>query len=73
MINARFSLPFCAAVEFPGLWGELIKSLKVGGIFCGQFFGPDDEFLLEAPPGSTVVSQRTIGPSAPMVGTGVPC
>jgi membrane dipeptidase len=44
LLNASFSLPFCAAPEFPAVWERIHESLRPGGRFCGQLFGVDDEW-----------------------------
>jgi len=47
LINASFSLPFCAAAEFPALWRGLRDALLPGGVFAGQFFGVNDQWATE--------------------------
>ncbi|MEB3357943.1 MAG: class I SAM-dependent methyltransferase [Synechococcales bacterium] len=42
LINASFSLPFCAPDAFPGLWTTIVDALRPGGRFCGQLFGDRD-------------------------------
>lgn len=44
LINPSFSLPFCSPSHFPTLWGKILDSLKPGSFFCGQFFGPSDDW-----------------------------
>jgi SAM-dependent methyltransferase len=44
LINAQFSLPFVAPERFTNTFQEIIASLAPGGIFCGQFFGPEDDW-----------------------------
>ena len=39
LINASFSLPFCAPESFPGLWEKIVSSLLTGGRFSGHLFG----------------------------------
>ncbi|MDJ0800778.1 MAG: class I SAM-dependent methyltransferase [Calothrix sp. MO_167.B12] len=48
LINASFSLPFCPPEYFPGLWGIILTSLRVGGRFCGQLFGNRDSWAIES-------------------------
>jgi SAM-dependent methyltransferase len=42
LVNASFSLPFTHPPLLPPLFEKIKKSLKPEGIFCGQFFGPED-------------------------------
>lgn len=44
LINASFCLPFCPPDDFPSLWQTIVRSLKVGGRFCGQLFGDHDSW-----------------------------
>ena len=44
LINASYSLPFCAKAVFPSLWEHIVTSLVPGGRFCGQLFGDHDEW-----------------------------
>lgn len=44
LVNAGFSLPFCPAAHFPGVWERIVASLRLGGRFSGQLFGPNDEW-----------------------------
>lgn len=48
LINAGFSLPFCAAGEFESFWARLRHSLRGGGVFAGQLFGDRDEWAGKA-------------------------
>jgi cyclopropane fatty-acyl-phospholipid synthase-like methyltransferase len=52
LIHARFALPFVGAADFPSLWDRLRDALLPGGIFAGQLFGPEDQFIRERPEGS---------------------
>src|SRR5258708_30442219 len=36
LVNASFSLPFCAPERFPEVWERIVESLRPGGRFCGQ-------------------------------------
>ena len=47
LINASFSLPFCAADEFPTLWRKIRDALLPGGVFSGQLFGDHDQWVNE--------------------------
>jgi membrane dipeptidase len=44
LVNASFSLPFCRPEMFPVLWERIVASLRPGGRFAGQFFGPNDDW-----------------------------
>jgi hypothetical protein len=55
LVHARFSLPFVAQADFPRLWAAIRAALAPGGCFAGQLFGPEDQFVREAPPGSMSV------------------
>lgn len=44
LINASFSLPFCAVDAFPTLWNQIYNSLLPGGRFCGHLFGDRDSW-----------------------------
>lgn len=44
LINAQFALPFNAPTTFDEVFEKITASLKPGGIFVGQFFGPEDEW-----------------------------
>ena len=44
LINAQYALPFTSPGEFKLMMSQLVASLKPGGIFTGQFFGPEDEW-----------------------------
>ncbi|MBS1517188.1 MAG: class I SAM-dependent methyltransferase [Bacteroidetes bacterium] len=46
LINAHYSLPFCPKEHFDNVWHNIRNSLKVNGIFTGQFFGDRDEWDL---------------------------
>ena len=43
-INAGFSIPFCRPESFMKLWNEIVRSIKQGGRFSGQFFGVNDDW-----------------------------
>ena len=42
LVNAEFSLPFIGAHAFPSVFSKLLGSVKTGGLFTGQLFGPND-------------------------------
>jgi tellurite methyltransferase len=44
LINASFSLPFCDPTKAASLWSKIETATDADGIFCGQFFGPDDDW-----------------------------
>ncbi|KUM34144.1 class I SAM-dependent methyltransferase [Pseudomonas sp. EpS/L25] len=52
LVNASFSLPFCAPAHFPGLWARITAATRPGGLFCGQLLGTRDSW---ASRGVTVV------------------
>ena len=44
LINAQFSLPFCAPQDFARVFEQVTQALKPGGVFVGQFFGTGDSW-----------------------------
>lgn len=44
VINARYSLPFNDPKTFANVLMRITASLKEGGVFVGQLFGPEDEW-----------------------------
>jgi SAM-dependent methyltransferase len=44
LASAMFALPFTAPEHFGKVFSKIKDSLKMGGIFCGQFFGDRDEW-----------------------------
>jgi len=44
LVNASFSLPFCPPERFAAVWARIVASLRPGGRFTGQLFGPRDEW-----------------------------
>ncbi len=42
--SAMFALPFTEPAHFDEVFEKIKGSLKKGGIFCGQFFGVNDEW-----------------------------
>ena len=58
LVHAGFSLPFVARVDLAALWARVVRSLRPGGLFAGQFFGPNDSFVAQSPAGSMSVHVR---------------
>jgi len=48
IVNASFALPFVPRDRFPGLWDRITGSLRPGGFFAGQIFGPDDDWASDS-------------------------
>jgi tellurite methyltransferase len=44
LVNASFSLPFCAPAHFEALWAQVVACLPAGGRFAGQLFGDGDDW-----------------------------
>lgn len=44
LVNAQYALPFNSPKTFDAMFARLVKSLKSGGIFVGQFFGTEDSW-----------------------------
>jgi SAM-dependent methyltransferase len=44
LINASFSLPFCAPACFDALWQCVVRSLRPRGRFAGTLFGAHDSW-----------------------------
>lgn len=42
LVNASWSLPFCAPAAFPRLWERVVESIRAGGRFSGHLFGDRD-------------------------------
>lgn len=42
--SSMFALPFTEPVHFETAFNKIKSSLKKGGVFCGQFFGLNDEW-----------------------------
>ena len=47
LVNAEFSLPFMNRGDFAPTFTALLRSVKPGGIFSGQLFGPNDSWNVE--------------------------
>jgi SAM-dependent methyltransferase len=41
LVWAGLSLPFCPPTHFDKLWTEIVTSVRAGGRFAGDFFGPN--------------------------------
>ncbi|MGD1913321.1 MAG: class I SAM-dependent methyltransferase [Rivularia sp. (in: cyanobacteria)] len=48
LINASFSLPFCAPESFPDLWNKIYSCLRTGSRFCGHLFGSRDSWATDS-------------------------
>jgi tellurite methyltransferase len=44
LVNSSFALPLCPPGHFPDVWARIIDSLKPGGRFAGQLYGPRDSW-----------------------------
>jgi tellurite methyltransferase len=44
LVNAEFSLPFIRAENFATVFARLLGSVRPGGLFTGQLFGPNDSW-----------------------------
>ena len=44
LVNAQFSLPFCAPGSFDKMWSDIVNALQPGGYFVGTFFGVNDDW-----------------------------
>lgn len=44
LVNSSFALPLCPQQSFPGLWRRIVGSLRPGGRFAGQLYGPRDSW-----------------------------
>lgn len=61
LVHAGFSLPFCREDRFAEAWRMIVRSLRAGGVFVGQWFGEREPLVRDAPPGSAKgVSAREI-------------
>ncbi|MGI9281725.1 MAG: class I SAM-dependent methyltransferase [Endozoicomonas sp.] len=45
LVVANASLFFAHPESFPVIWQKIRASIQAGGVFCGDFMGPDDEWL----------------------------
>jgi tellurite methyltransferase len=44
LVNAQLSLPFTTPAEFDAVFDRLRAALRRGGIFCGDLWGPHDDW-----------------------------
>ncbi|MBL8087334.1 MAG: class I SAM-dependent methyltransferase [Chthonomonas sp.] len=44
VVVAQFSLFFMHPKDFPATWDRIVASIRPGGLFMGQFLGPDDDW-----------------------------
>jgi SAM-dependent methyltransferase len=58
LVHAGFVLPFVESASFADAFRSIAASMQEGGMFVGQFFGPDDEFVREAAPGAMTSHTR---------------
>lgn len=58
LINAQFALPFTSPPHLPELIDQIKNSLKPGGIFCANFFGPKDDWAKQ--PNMTFTSKTKV-------------
>ncbi len=58
LVNASFSLPFCAPGRFDEVWARIVDSLGPGGRFAGQLFGVRDTW---AGSGIVTVTAERVG------------
>jgi SAM-dependent methyltransferase len=57
LVNSSFALPFVPPERFPLFWQRLIGSIREGGRFAGQLFGPNDDW---AATGLTIVTRSAL-------------
>lgn len=57
LINSSFALPLVPPERFPLFWQRLIDSIRPGGRFAGQFYGPNDSW---AKNGITIVTRGAL-------------
>jgi len=50
LVHAGFVLPFVRPSRFEPTFARLREAIAPGGLFVGQFFGPNDEFVRTAGP-----------------------
>ena len=58
LVNASFALPFCCPEDFPALWEKIVRAIRPGGRFAGQFFGDRDTWA--SIPGRSHHSHATV-------------
>lgn len=47
LVWAGYSLPFCAAAEWPAFWRRALAALRPGGRIAGDLFGPRHAFAAD--------------------------
>lgn len=52
LVHAGFVLPFVLPQRFDACFASLVACMRTGGVFCGQFFGREDEFIRSAEAGT---------------------
>jgi SAM-dependent methyltransferase len=57
LVNCSFALPFVPPERFPAFWQRMIESIREGGRFSGQLFGPRDDW---AKTGLTIVTRGAL-------------
>jgi SAM-dependent methyltransferase len=57
LVNSSFALPLVPPQRFPLFWQRLIDSIRVGGRFAGQLYGPHDDW---AKNGVTVMTRGAL-------------
>lgn len=58
LVHAGFVLPFVLPQRFDACFESLVRGMRQGAIFCGQFFGRDDEFIRSAAAGTMSCHDR---------------
>ncbi|MHC4832866.1 MAG: class I SAM-dependent methyltransferase [Planctomycetota bacterium] len=58
LVHAGFALPFCPRSAWPACWTAIARSVRVGGVFAGQFFGPHEPMMLKAASADVTVLDR---------------
>lgn len=58
LVHAGFVLPFVRSAAFERCWSALVAALAPDGVFAGQFFGPNDEFIRASQPGEMTSHAR---------------
>jgi SAM-dependent methyltransferase len=58
LVNCSFALPFCPPERFPIFWQRVINSIREGGRFAGQLFGPRDDWARGG--GMTIVTRPAL-------------
>lgn len=58
LVHAGFVLPFVLPARLDECFARLSASMRTSAIFCGQFFGKDDEFIRAAEEGTMSCHDR---------------